>query len=139
MKFKLLVLFLCAGLSVSAQQKFTISGYITDEKSSETVIGATIYDKNTKHGAITNVFGFYSLTLPAGSCSLKFSYVGYTPQTKEFTLNKDTVINIKLSENNELQEIEVTAKKEDAGVQATGTGSMDIPVDIIKHTPSLLG
>ncbi len=139
MKFKLLVLFLCAGLSVSAQQKFTISGYITDEKSSETVIGATIYDKNTKHGAITNVFGFYSLTLSAGSCSLKFSYVGYTPQAKEFTLNKDTVINIKLSENNELQEIEVTAKKEDAGVQATGTGSMDIPVDIIKHTPSLLG
>ncbi|MBQ3655890.1 MAG: TonB-dependent receptor [Bacteroidales bacterium] len=133
--FALFVLSLSAG----AQNKFTVSGYITDEKSSETVIGATIYDTETKHGTITNVFGFYSITLNAGKHSLSFSYVGYVPQNKEFILSKDTVINIKLSENNELQEIEVTAKKEDAGVQSTGTGSMDIPVDIIKHTPSLLG
>ncbi len=139
MKNKLILLFILLSINAMAQKKVTISGYITDEKSSETLIGATVYDSNTQHGAITNVFGFYSLTLTEGAHSLKFSYVGYTPQTKEVALLSDTTINIALSEMGELGEVVVTAEKEDAGITSTKMGSLDVPVKLIEHTPTLLG
>ena len=139
MKNKLILLFILLCVNAMAQKKVTISGYITDEKSSETLIGATVYDSNTQHGAITNVFGFYSLTLTEGAHSLKFSYVGYTPQTKEVALLSDTTINIALSEMGELGEVVVTAEKEDAGITSTKMGSLDVPVKLIEHTPTLLG
>ena len=139
MKYSLLFSLIFLSLNTFAQKKLTVSGYITDEKSSETLIGATVFDQNSKHGAITNVFGFYSLTLPEGACSLKFSYVGYTPQTLEFTLTKDTLVNIKLSEEAALEEIVVTAQKDDAGITSTKMGSLDVPVKIIEHTPAILG
>lgn len=129
----------CWAGSVSAQQRYTISGYITDSKSSETVIGATVYDQDSHHGAISNAFGFYSLTLGEGGHQLQYSYVGYAAQNVTLTLTKDTVINIKLSENTELGEIVVSAQREETGISSTGMGSMDIPVRVIEHTPSILG
>ena len=135
----MLLLIICLASTSSAQKKYTISGYVTDEKTSETAIGATIYDKATLQGTITNVFGFYSITLNEGTHNLSFSYVGYTPKTVEINLTKDTLMNIQLSDNIELEEVVVTAQREDVGIQATGMGSLDIPVKIIEHTPSLLG
>lgn len=138
--FLLIILFLTCALNIcNAQQKYTISGYITDEKSSETVIGATVLDKTSHYGAISNAFGFYSLTLGEGGHQLQYSYVGYAAQNVSLTLTKDTVINIKLSENTELGEIVVSAQKEETGISSTGMGSMDIPVRVIEHTPSILG
>ena len=139
MKHKLILLFILLNFSAIAQKKVTISGYITDQKSSETLIGATIYDENSKHGAITNVFGFYSLTLSEGSHALKFSYVGYTPQNLALTLHNDTTINIALAEMGELEEVVVTGVKEDAGIASTRMGSLDVPVKFIEHTPTILG
>ena len=133
------MLIICLTGTLSAQKKYTISGYITDEKTSETAIGATIYDKATLQGTITNVFGFYSITLVEGAHTLNYSYVGYIPKTLEINLTKDTIMNIQLSDNVELQEVVVTAQREDVGIQATGMGSLDIPVKMIEHTPSLLG
>ena len=139
MKHTLTLLFIFLSISVFAQKKVTISGYITDAKSSETLIGATVYDETTKQGAITNVFGFYSLTLTEGSHALKFSYVGYTPQSQSLDLHDDISINIALSEMAELGEVVVTAEKEDAGIASTRMGSLDVPVKFIEHTPSILG
>ena len=55
----MLLLIICLASTSSAQKKYTISGYVTDEKTSETAIGATIYDKATLQGTITNVFGIF--------------------------------------------------------------------------------
>ncbi|MBO7439377.1 MAG: carboxypeptidase-like regulatory domain-containing protein, partial [Bacteroidales bacterium] len=139
MKHRLILFFIFLSLNVFAQKKVTVSGYITDQKSSETLIGATIYDENSKQGAITNVFGFYSLTLSEGSHALKFSYVGYTPQNLALTLRNDTTINIALAEMGELAEVVVTGVKEDAGIASTRMGSLDVPVKFIEHTPAILG
>ena len=139
MRIKLTLLSIFLSINVFAQKKVTVSGYITDAMSSETLIGATVYDENTKHGAITNVFGFYSLTLTEGSHTLKFSYVGYTPQSQTIDLHDNTTINIALSEMAELGEVVVTAEKEDAGIASTKMGSLDVPVKFIEHTPTILG
>ncbi len=122
-----------------AQNKITISGHITDRKSAETIIGATVYDSETQHGTATNVFGFYSITLKAGQHHLTYSYVGCKPQTVSFTTTHDTVINVELSGNVELDEVVVTAKSRESGIESTKMGSIDVPVKLIEHTPSLLG
>ena len=52
--------------SALAQRKVTISGHITDIDSGETLIGAGILEGKSRTGAVTNNFGYYTLTLPAG-------------------------------------------------------------------------
>ena len=129
--------FFCS-LAATAQ-KYTVSGYITDGKSAETIIGATVYDAQSGHGTASNNFGFYSLTLAAGQHSLTFSYVGYNRQTISLNLRRDTVINISLSSDIELEEVVVVGKSRETGIESTKMGSIDIPVKLIEHTPSLLG
>ncbi len=124
---------------VMAQSKVTISGYVTDVKSAETIIGATIYDVVTRHGTASNVFGFYSITLNAGEHTLQFSYVGCQTKRISLSLKNDTVINVQLSANVELAEVVVEAKSREVGIESAKMGSIDIPVKLIEHTPSLLG
>ncbi|MBR4624918.1 MAG: carboxypeptidase-like regulatory domain-containing protein, partial [Alphaproteobacteria bacterium] len=140
MNLKHLLLILAATIICNAAsgQKHTISGYITDQKSQETVIGAAVFDQNSRHGTISNTFGFYSITLNDGTVKMRYSYVGYQTQEAEFNLTKDTVINISLSENTVLSEVVVTGRKE-TGIESTKMGSLDIPVKMIEHTPTLLG
>ena len=134
----LLAAALFCSLAATAQ-KYTVSGYITDGKSAETIIGSTVYDTQSGHGTASNNFGFYSLTLTAGQHQLTFSYVGYNRQTISLNLRRDTVINISLSSDIELEEVVVTAKSRESGIESTKMGSIDIPVKMIEHTPSLLG
>ena len=54
-------------LSLQAQEKFSLSGYISDGETGETLIGATVYVPAVQKGVTTNEYGFYSLTLPAGN------------------------------------------------------------------------
>ena len=123
----------------AAAQQYTVSGYITDGKSAETIIGSTVYDAQSGHGTASNNFGFYSLTLAAGQHQLTVSYVGYNRQTINLNLRRDTVINVSLSSDIELAEVVVTAKSRESGIESTKMGSLDIPVKMIEHTPSLLG
>ncbi len=71
-------------------RKFTISGYVKDSLSKEVLIGAAIIVMGKNAGAMTNAYGFYSLTLPAGAYTLQISYIGYEKQ----------IINVNLRGNN---------------------------------------
>lgn len=48
----------------------TISGYISDEETGETLINATVYDSISGKGAVSNLYGFYTLRCPKGRCIL---------------------------------------------------------------------
>ena len=120
-------------------QKKTISGYVSDGKTQEKIIGAIIYDAKTKLGTITNNFGFYSLTLPSDSVSLLISYIGFTPQYLSFLLNKDVPLNIDLSLSNQLQTIEILADESERIEERTRMSTINIPIEQIKKVPAFLG
>ena len=120
-------------------QKKTISGYVSDGKTQEKIIGAIIYDAKTKLGTITNNFGFYSLTLPSDSVNLLISYIGFTPQYLSFLLNKDVPLNIDLSLSNQLQTIEILADENERIEERTRMSTINIPIEQIKKVPALLG
>lgn len=93
-----------------AQKNVTISGYIKDGSSGETLIGATLLAQPVAKGAATNAYGFYSLTLPPGEYELIASYIGFQTWTKQINLTENLSLNIDLNPAMEqLEEIIVTA------------------------------
>lgn len=120
-------------------RRFTISGYINDETSQETLIGANIFETNHQEGTSTNAYGFYSITIPEGKKNLTFSYIGYQSEHRQLELHKDTTINLALKSNTLLQEVTILSSKQETGLKATQMGAMDIPMEHIKNTPTLLG
>lgn len=123
----------------SKGRRFTISGYLTDHESQETLIGANVIETTQGKGTTTNNYGFYTLTLPEGETSVGFSYLGYASLMHRFALHKDTVLNIRLVTDNVLDEVVVVSDRVEAGLLSTHTGAIDIPINHIKNTPTILG
>lgn len=132
------MLALFISVSAAAQKKVTISGHITDIASGETLIGAGILEKESGLGAVTNNFGYYTLTIPAGEYDFHFSYVGYSEKVMRIDMRRDTVVNVALSAGETLSSSHIVARK-DAGIQSTYLGAIDIPAAQIKNTPVLFG
>lgn len=123
----------------TVSRKYTISGYVTDGTSSETLIGVNIVESHQQQGTTTNPYGFYSITLPEGETNLRFSYLGYQLSQQAFSLQKDTVLNIRMKDDNQLQEVVIVSERSEAGTLATQMGATEIPITQIKNTPSVLG
>ena len=104
-----------AVMCVSAMaQKITVSGYITDAKSGESLIGeGEVYNNPTPGtplvGAVSNNYGFYTLSLPAGQRSLTWSFLGYKDLEQTLDLTRDTVINVRLEPGSQLKAAAPTA------------------------------
>lgn len=124
------------------QNNHTISGYVKDKQSGETLIGANIFLENEPaNGTITNTYGFYSITLPEGENRLVFSYLGYQTRVENIMVTTNTILNIDLVPGLEMKEVVVSAKKdeEDDNVESTSMGRVNLPVEQIKIIPALLG
>jgi outer membrane receptor protein involved in Fe transport len=136
-----LVLFVLALLPISlfAQNKFTISGYIKDVQNGETLIGAAISVQGTNKGIVSNQYGFYSLTLTSGTYKLLGSYVGFQQQVVEVELNSDKQINFELVPRSALAEVIVTTRQRDANVKNAQLGRFVLPIEQIKAIPAFLG
>lgn len=69
-----------------AAQTFTLSGTIKDSDTGEALIGASVFIHELQTGTVTNPFGFYSITLPAGTYTVSSSFIGYTDVTRAVVL-----------------------------------------------------
>lgn len=122
-----------------SQEKHTISGYVKDEAGEE-LIGATIYIQNLKTGTVTNVYGFYSITLIAGNYNIDYSYIGCETQTKKINLNQNHSFNITLIEASEtIDEVVITAERKNENVVKTEMSTMKLQAKDIKKIPALFG
>ncbi|HYV91097.1 MAG TPA: TonB-dependent receptor [Chitinophagales bacterium] len=128
-------------LSTSAQQKFTISGYVKDATTGENLIAATIGIKGTSTGTTANDYGFYSITLPQSTYTIACSYLGYVEKDTVLILMQDVRLNLNLkSEAQTLSEVVVSATDtKDANVKATEMGKFDLPMEKIKNVPVIFG
>lgn len=120
-------------------QNYTVSGYITDGTSGESLITSSVFDYTSRKGTVTNNYGFYSITLPKGQIALLYSYAGYNTQSHNFKLAGDTIINIKLSQSIELNELTVVASQQELGIKGSQMSAINVPVQLIKTVPTLFG
>ena len=136
------VLFLMSLLSTVsfAQKRCTVSGYVKDAATGETMIGATIAVKGNSKGINSNQYGFYSLTLNQGKYSIICSYIGYRSVMIDLDLLSDTLLNINLLTGVQLsQEVIVTSRKRDNNVKTAQMGKVTLPIEQIKSIPAFLG
>ncbi|MDR3094089.1 MAG: TonB-dependent receptor [Bacteroidales bacterium] len=135
-----MVFLLFSGIAAAEERKFTINGNITDGATGEDLIGATVYVKELKTGTSTNVYGFYSITLPAGDYHLVYSYVGYTQREIPVKLEQNAKMDIALDEgSNELEEVLITAERRDANVSKAEMSVERLSAKTISRIPALMG
>ena len=82
-------------VAMQQQQQKTVQGTVTD--AAGPVIGATVMEKGTSNGTVTDFDGNFSLSVKPGA-TLVISYVGYT--TQEVVVGNNTKFNVTLSEDN---------------------------------------
>jgi hypothetical protein len=151
MKYLLMMMMGLATLQTQAQQdsipaqtkqarRYTISGYVKDAFTGETMIGATIAVKGIAKGITTNQYGFYSITLAQGKYTLVVSYVGYKAQSIVLPLYADTSLTIAVSPGVATsEEVVVTSRKRDNNVKTPQMGKVTLPIEQIKSVPQFLG
>lgn len=122
-------------------QKYTVSGTVSDGANGEELIGATVTVKEKpKIGIITNPYGFYSLTLPAGTYTLRYSFVGFQTVQRKVELNSDQTINIELPEEGVVtEEVEIIGEAEDANVQEISMSKEELKIEQMKVIPAVFG
>ena len=142
MKKRYLVFILCilSTLAVKAQQKYTLSGTITDNASNETLIGVNILFPEIQKGAVTNTYGFYSLTLPEGQYKVQISYLGFTDQIYDIDLTKNVKLDVALDESTEsLDEVIIEEDVERVNIKRPQMSVNRLSAETIKQIPVILG
>lgn len=124
----------------NAQEKFTLSGIVSEEKSNETLIGVNIVFPEIGTGTTTNEYGFYSITLPKGTYSIVVSYLGYQTITETIELNDNISNNIGLAESLEnLDEVIITKNIEKLNIKNPQMSVNTLTLGTIKQIPVVLG
>ena len=141
---RLLPALLLAGLLAApaqAQPSVTVSGFVRDAESRETLIGASVYVPELERGAVTNAYGFYSLTVPRADTTsrLVVSFVGYTPQAVALDRSRSAELDVALAPGREIGEAVVAADRAERADESTRMGTVSIPAADLQQIPVLLG
>ena len=127
-------------LSISAQEKYTISGSVYDNSSNETLIGTSIYFPDLNIGTSTNEYGFYSITIPQGTHAVSLSYLGYETISKSINLNSKRTIDFYLSEGSQsLDEVIIESNIEKVNIKTAQMSINRLTSKTIKQIPVVLG
>ncbi|MFA6058002.1 MAG: TonB-dependent receptor [Taibaiella sp.] len=133
------LLFISGAVVCSAQQKVTVGGVVKSKSNGETVIGATV-KVDTVAGTLSNEYGFYSLTVPAGSHTIEISSVGTQPSYIVVNVTKDTTINVLLDgESKNLDEVVITGATGGRSLSSAQTSVEKLTMKEIEHIPVLFG
>ena len=84
--FTLVLTILLAPVYSQESVPHTLSGYVTDAKSGEALIGVKVFIPEINKGAITNTYGFYSLTVKSGVYIVEYRSALYPSESREISL-----------------------------------------------------
>lgn len=136
--FTFSILFL--GILLQAQEKYTLSGVITDQNSGETMIGVNVVVKELSTGTVTNTYGFFSITLPKGKHTISISYLGFDDYEETINLTENTRKNISIKESSqELEEVVLLSNTKKINIQKPEMSVNKLSIATIKQMPVLLG
>ena len=136
----LTLIFVFSFFNSLSQDRYTISGFIQDFNSGESLIGVSIYESKSFKGTSTNQYGFYSLTLDKGEYEIVYSFIGYKTITKKITLDRNIRTNISLKTDAILtKEVIVKGERLDKNVASSNMSQVKLKVESVKELPVILG
>ncbi|MCA0152733.1 TonB-dependent receptor [Winogradskyella vincentii] len=136
----LILLLLSFSQPILGQEKYTLSGTITDISSNETLIGVNILIPEIQSGTMTNEYGFYSITLPKGTYEIQISYLGFETISETINLNQNISKNYRLIESAEsLDEIVIKENVEKLNIKKPQMSVNALSISTIKNMPVVFG
>jgi hypothetical protein len=139
-KKTILFLLLITSILSYSQEKFTLSGTISDLKTKETLIGVNVFIFETKTGITTNEYGFYSITLPRGEYTISISYVGYQTIEEKVSLNQNIKKNFLVTESSQmLKEVVIVDNKKRIDIRKPEMSVNKLTIQEIKEMPVIFG
>jgi len=141
MRFLLATLFFIIGMSVFAQNRYTIKGKIYNAENREFLTGVSVGVKQLpQSGSFSEESGDYSLSLPAGEYNFIFKLLGYNTKEVRINLDSDKVLDIELSpEEVSLEEVEISAVRTDKNVKDVQSGVDKLEIETMNKIPVLFG
>ena len=125
---------------MSFSQNVSLSGYLEDLETGESLIGANVLIKELNIGCSTNNYGFFSLTIPKGEYTIICSYIGYDNINRKIIINKDKSEKFKLSPSSfQIDEVTISTKKEDYNIKSSDLGNVELEVKKLEKLPVLMG
>ncbi len=122
----------------SFAQKLTLSGYITDIDTGESLIGVTVFDLDSKIGSFTNKHGYFIISTKK-VVNIKITFVGYESANLNISLKNDTIINLTLKQSQQVLEEVIIKEKREEKLQRLPIGITNIPISRLKAIPILFG
>lgn len=124
----------------SFAQQVTISGTVRDASNGETLIGASVKVlESPTSGVSANNYGFYSISAPKGTYTIRISSIGYSAHEQKVDLSKDMRLDVSLEPNNQLDEVEITAISSREQIESPQMGVNKISMKEISNVPVLFG
>ncbi|MEE3225950.1 MAG: carboxypeptidase-like regulatory domain-containing protein, partial [Bacteroidota bacterium] len=125
---------------VSGQKNHTLSGVITSAESNETLIGVNVIIPELNKGAVTNEYGFYSITLPEGTYTLQISFLGFENISQPLVLDANQKLNFSLNASTEtLDEVVIEEDVEQLSIRKPQMSVNTLTAQTIKQIPVVLG
>ena len=119
------LLFLMGSSNAGAQESFTLSGQLRDADTGEDLPFAAIVAPDIEAvGTTSNVYGFYSITLPKGVHRLQFINMGYVTVEEAIDFSQDQRLDVEMSSNIEMLEEAVVASEKENSTVTSNEGSL---------------
>ena len=127
--------------SFSSPAKHTVSGTVKEKQSGEVLIGASVYlMEHPKNGAISNSYGFFSITAPAGRYTLIASFGGFKQDSIQIELDENLTQPVEMVQQSfNLQEVNISSVKGNENITKPLTGVQKLSVSEIKNVPVIFG
>ena len=123
-----------------AQEKFTISGTISEADTGETLFGVNVIIPSLQTGTVTNQYGYYSITLPEGNYEVFYTSIGFATQTLEISLSENLKKDFALATDTEsLDEVVIDANGEKLNIRSSQMSTNTLSSGTIKKIPVVLG
>ncbi len=140
MKKILTFLLFLGSFTAFAQEKFTISGTISEADTGETLIGVNVIIPSLQTGTVTNQYGYYSITLPKGDYEIVYSSIGFASQKIQISLSENTKKDLELATDTEsLDEVVIETDNERLDVRSSQMSANTLSTTTIKKIPVVLG
>lgn len=117
----------------------TISGFVREKATLESMPGTTIYIPALQYGAQSNNYGFYSLTIPQGNYEVVYSFIGFKKVSDTLSITNSLKHDVFIEQSNILKEVVISADKPIPASQDPRMSTVDISMADVKRMPALLG
>ncbi|MFN8314270.1 MAG: carboxypeptidase-like regulatory domain-containing protein [Cyclobacteriaceae bacterium] len=125
--------------NTNPRQKVTFSGIITDSKSRDPLVGASVVASDIQVGGVTNVEGKFELRLPVGSHVINFNYVNFEERVIDLEIYADGSVKIEMEETPTVLDEVVIQDRSAREITTSGIGQTQISMKEVKRAPALLG